>query len=227
MKPFIASIWLLAILTPALASEPLPAPSQRFALPLSDGTTTQAVFLPAPGDSMHLVYATSSGQLVFLNVMKTEPGPDPIPPDPIPPATSVLVAIVHDPVNSSAQQRQIMADRTWRDAIKAPNQFCGIIPSDYIDANTGTTPEEQDRFLRAARGAALPCLVMLNEKSEIVLCIPLPETAEEILKHVKKYGDTKHGDTNNRRVKLSPSNRPTHRPANSAQYRRGAGMLAT
>lgn len=191
---------LLLVSVPCFASDaPTPAIGNRFALPLADGSTTHAVFLAGPFDKLHLVYATQTGQLVVWSVSKDGDDIDPPPPPPPPPVKSLLVAVVHAPTKSTVKQRQVMANPAWRAAIPLPHSFCGIIPIDYVNPNTGTTPPEQNRFIKAAKGAGLPCLVLLNENNEVVFVCPLPANAETILKLIQKHGGATHGKASYRR----------------------------
>lgn len=190
----------------AIAADPTPAPQQRFALPLSDGTTAQAVFLPAPDDAFYLVYPTKSGQLVFMHVIQGDPNPDPVPPDPVPPAKTLHVAVVHDPAKSSALQRQIMCDPSWRDHVPDPHVFEGIYPADHVDPNTGQATEHMAPFLEAAAGHPLPCLVLLNENKKPVAVVPLPDSASGILEQIRKHGGQTTNDPNNRREQLQGTN---------------------
>lgn len=212
MKTLSTLTLLICLYSGTLAAEPTPAPSQRFALPLSDGTSTQAVFLAAPKNAFHLVYATKSGTLIFLNVTKPGPEPEPIPPEPIPPAEMLKVAVINDPAASTPQQRQIMADPAWRDHIPTPHEFCGIIPFGLIDPTTGTAPAEQAPFLKAAEGHALPCLILLNENGKPVFVGPLPDSAKTILELIRKHGGNTHERTDNRRKQLQTSPTRTTRP---------------
>jgi hypothetical protein len=208
------------------AADPTPAPQQRFTLPLSDGTTAQAVFLPAPDDAFYLVYPTASGQLVIMNVIPTEPNPEPVPPDPVPPAETLHVAVVHDPANSSAQQRQVMCDPTWRDHVPAPHVFEGIFPANHVDANTGTMPEHMAPYLEAAADTPLPCLILLNENLKPVAVVPLPDSANGILELIRKHGGNKNANTDNRRKQLPASDNRTSGPPRPHIGRTACRMLA-
>jgi hypothetical protein len=210
MKTIILST-LVLFCSSAFADEPTPAPSQRFSLPLADGSTTQAIFLPAPNDAFHLVYATKSGTLVILNVSKTQPGPQPpVPPPPFP-AKLLKIAVVHDPFKSTTQQRQVMCDMAWRDHIPAPHKFCGILPYDLIDPNSGAIPDAQAPFLEAGQNHALPCLILLNEENKPIAIEPLPDSASGILELIRKHGGQTNEPADNQREQLPRSNRPTHR----------------
>lgn len=92
-RAYASSLMVLAILI-ATASHadqnPIPAPAigTSFSLPLSDGTTAQALFLPAPAGQTYLVYSTKTGQIGLLTTTTTTPNsptPEPNPP-PVPPA---------------------------------------------------------------------------------------------------------------------------------------------
>ena len=217
----------LSLAGPGTAGEPTPAPSQRFALPLSDQTTTQAVFLSAPNKCLHLVYATQSGKLVFWHLSQTEPDPGPLPPIPPPPVKSLRIAVVHDPTKSTAQERQVMADTAWRATLPPPHEFSGIIPAGLVDPNTKTMPAAQAPFLQAAKGHALPCLVLLNESDAVVTVIDLPGSAAAILKLVRKHGGSQNATPRNRRRKLPTSSRGTTRPSRQDPDTKRARVFAS
>ena len=198
--------FLLAFLPLVAHGQVMPLTGQRFALPLEDGTTTQAVILNAPQNCLHLVYATRSGQLVFLHVSQQHPEPGPVPPPPPPPAKTLHVAIVHDPAKSTAPQRQVMADRSWREAIIAPHSFDGIIPFGLIDPNTKKPPAGLVPFLQAAKDQTLPCLIFLNENKEPILQINLPNSAQAILDLFRKHGGQTNDHTSYRLRELHRRN---------------------
>ena len=226
----IPKIILLAILAAygsSVSGQDTPAINKRFALPLAGDTTAAAVFLAAPKNNLHLIYATPTGKLVWWQLSQTEPDPGPVPPDPPPPVKSLKIAVVHDPTKSTAQERQVMADAAWRDSLPPPHEFSGIIPFGLLDPNTKKQPVRQRPFLQAASGHALPCLVLLNESSEVVAVVPLPATAADILKLVLKHGGTKNGTADNRRGKLSQSNKRTNRPTRTKAIGPQPRVLAT
>jgi len=204
-----------------------PAVNKRFRLPLAGDTTTAAVFLAAPKNNLHLIYATPAGNLVWWHLTQTEPDPGPVPPPPPPPVKSLRVAVVHDPARSTANERRIMADAAWRVALPPPHEFSGIIPFGLLDPNTKKPPIRQRPFLQAAKGHALPCLVLLNESSVVVAVYPLPESATAILKLVRKHEGQKNADTDNRRKQLSQSDRRKTRSPRARLESRPARLLTT
>ncbi len=210
---------------PDMNAEALPCCDKRFSLPLADGTDAEAVFLPASDSGLHLVYATRFGKLMVLHVSHEEPEPGPIPPDPPVPVTSLQVAVVHTPLESTIDQRRIMADPAWRSALPSPHKFSGIIPADYVDPNTNTTPDAQAKFIKAAGETPLPCLVLLNENDSTIFVCPLPESAGAILKLIEKYGGKTNVNPDNRRRKLQTSTRRTSGSVLSQSLPRYAGML--
>lgn len=200
-------ILALALICIAVASnaQDTPAVGKRFPLPLADGSAVPAVFLPGHDSSLNLVYATKQGKLVILRVdcEDPEPRPDPLPPPP--PVTSLTVGVCHQPTKSTVGQRRVMADPAWRTAIPPPHSFGGIVPIDYVNPNTGTTPPKQKRFIDAARGSALPCLILLNENNAVVFTCPLPTNSTKILELIRKHGGPTNAKTDNRRRKLPRS----------------------
>jgi len=177
---------------------PAPAPNQPFTLPLANGTTASAVILQGPAETLHLVYATKEGQLVFFTLTSHV---NPIPPPP-PTPTRIKIAIVEDPTRSTPMQRQVMADRKWRDHIPSPHTFHGVIPKNLIDPRTGVAPPEQAPFLKAATATLLPVLVFLDEKNKTVAVHALPDDAETILALIAKYESETHDHTNHRPTQL-------------------------
>jgi len=204
-----------------------PAVNKRFSLPLADGTTAEAVFLPAHDDGLHLVYATRFGKLVILHVTEKDATVPPDPPDPPVPVVSLNVGVVHAPTKSTVIHRQVMADPAWRAGLHQPHKFCGIIPFDYVDPNTMTTPDAQAVFIKAAGETPLPCLVLLNENFKKVFVCPLPASAAEILKLVEKYGGKTNVKTSDRRGKLRTSHHRTSATPRLSGSRLRAGMLPT
>ena len=227
MRFILAGLIGLLLYSPTIANEPAPAPSQRFTLPLSDGTNTQAVFLAAPKNNLHLVYATRSGQLIVWNLSRDGPVPPPPPPPPPPPVDSLRIAVVHDPSAVNPKQRQVMADPAWRAAVPPPHKFAGIIPFGLLDPNTGAVPSAQAPFLKAAKGHALPCLVFLNESFAVVAVVPLPDSAAAILLLIEKHGNKTNVNTNNRRKQLQPSDRRKTQSLRPNRKKQETGLPAT
>jgi len=80
---YTATIIAAAALTARGATEP----AATFPLPLKDGTTANAAFLPTQNGQAYLVYATSTGQLgSYLLTPTNSPNPQPPAPTPTPPA---------------------------------------------------------------------------------------------------------------------------------------------
>lgn len=179
----LALILALVLCTTAALADTTPAPAigQRFALPLSDGTVAQAVILAGPDQVSHLVYATSTGQLVFLPIGTQNVNP-PIPP---PQPGKKRVAIVEDPSRTTWAIRQVLADKTWREYVTTSHDFLGVIPADLIDPETQKPPPRLSAALNAATGRSLPCVVILDQNDAVVSVADLPSTAAELLNSIK------------------------------------------
>jgi hypothetical protein len=176
------------------AEPPAPAVGQRFSLPLADGTAAQAVVLSGPDGTSQLVYATSTGQLVFLPIGKQ----DVPPPPPPPPPGRKRVAIVEDPSRTTFAHRQILADKSWREYVANAHDFLGIIPADLIDPDTNLPPPHFAPAIAAAKNHALPCLVVLDQNNELVEATTVPASAAELLATLQRLSRKISHDTPNR-----------------------------
>ena len=185
--PFLS--WLLVTGNPPAAPTPAPALHQQFMLPLANKTTATAVVLPAPKGNTYLVYATKSGKLGYWLMTPTD---QPIPPDPIPPPppepTRLTIVIVENPERTTQKQRDVLADKGWRDVAQSEHDFLGILPIDLIDKRTGKPPPRLAPFLNLARGKELPWAIFVNSDSAIVWQGHLSESPEEFLELLQKHG---------------------------------------
>jgi hypothetical protein len=93
-----------AIAEPTVA----PAIGQRFAWPLADGTTGQAILLPKADGVLYLVYSTPGGKIGFWTMTpspSSEPTPEPNPirpPEPEPAKDSLAMVIIVTPEERTA-----------------------------------------------------------------------------------------------------------------------------
>jgi len=185
--PFVC--WLLLVVPQATAQAPAPTPCQPFTIPLSDGTTGQALFLPITEGRAYLVYSTSAGQLASYTLTPTNPTP---PPDPVPPPPPIpvklTIAIVENPQLTSLADRQTLADPTWRKWATEKHDFIGIIPNDLIDKRTGQPPPRLAPFLDRARSHNLPWIMFTNPAGVIVWEGQVPTTATELTNLIKQFG---------------------------------------
>lgn len=188
-RPFFLS-FVFSILAASLTfgQTPTPINLQSFPLPLSDGTTGTAVFLPMPDGSAYLVVTTTTGKVGFWTLTQTNPTPppDPVPPTPLPDDKLTLV-IVEDPVKTTAQQRALLSDDAWRDFVSAKHSLIGIIPNDVKDAKTGQRPPVLAPFLGLADGQPLPWIMLYNSKGKLVYQGPLPDSSEEIISLIHRF----------------------------------------
>ena len=206
---------------------PAPQPDSQFTIPLSDHTTATAAFLPAPDHRLYLIYATNSGQLVFYTLHRSIDPPPPPPPPPPPDPTTLKIAIVENPFQSTIQQRQVMADRRWRDHIPKPHTFYGIIPHKLIDPTTGLPPPAQAPFIIAAKTIPLPVLVFLDQQNAIIALYALPDDAETILALIATHGITTNATPHYRPKQLRTGDRRTPPPRQNNRRTSPPRMLAT
>ncbi len=185
--PFLS--WLLLIVPTAAAAVPTPAPMKPFALPLSDGTTTEAVLLPIDADHMWMVYAQRDGKIGFWRMSRSL---DPIPPDPVPPPppepTRLTIVIVEDPERSTQVERDILADDEWRGLAMEKHSFLGIIPVDLIDKRTGKPPPLLAPYLNLSKGKELPWMILSDDAGNVIWSGHLPESPEAVTDLIKRYG---------------------------------------
>lgn len=185
--PFLS--WLLLTVGSAAAQTPAPAPTTQFPLPLADGTSATAQFLPTQNGAGWLVYATSSGKLATYYLTPTQPGPQPIPPTPVPPTpTKLTIAIVEDPATTSQTQRSVLCEPTWRKLATEKHDFVGIIPNDVIDKRTGQPPPRLAPFLDRAKLHNLPWIMFSDSAGVIVWEGQVPTSALELTKLLQRYG---------------------------------------
>lgn len=187
------ALWLMLTAASALSQTPAPATHSRFQLPLTDGTTASAVFLPTLNGQAYLVYATPTGKLGLYLVTPTEPSPTPEPPvpplPPLPPVPQRLtIVIVEDPARTTQAQRSILADPTWRELAKQKHDFRGIAPKDLISKETGKPPTDLQLFLARAPADRLPWILFATSSGAILYEGPLPATAAALTELIRKHG---------------------------------------
>jgi len=206
IKSFFLLILIASGSIPAAAEQlPAPAPFQPFSLPLTDKTTATAVILPIDATTAYLVYTTSTGSLGFWTMTQstTPLPPDPIPPDPTP-LEKLTIAIVENPSATSAAQRQVLADLTWRKRAAEQHDFLGLIPSDLRDARTGEPPAHLLPFLERAKLHNLPWIIMCDDRGAIVWEGPLPATAAKLLNLIPNLENKTNGPPSDNPNRLAP-----------------------
>ncbi len=185
--PFLGC-WLIGI-SPSTSQGEVPALHQNFELQMEDGTTAQAVFLPASNGNLYLVYATQRGKLGFWTLTK---GTDPIPPDPDPPPppepTRLTIVVIEDPERSTQIERDILADDRWRGLAMEKHNFLGILPVDLVDKRTGKPPTLLAPFLELAKGKELPWTILADAKGNVVWQGHLPNSPDDFANLIKEKG---------------------------------------
>jgi hypothetical protein len=158
-------------------------------LPLADGSTAQARFLPTHDGEAWLVYATKSGKLGTYYLTPKDPGPQPNPIPPVPPVpTKLTIAIVEDPARTTQAERQVLTDPAWRTPAAAKHNLLGIIPNDLIDKETGQPPPRLAPFLDRAKMHNLPWIMLTDQAGTIIWEGQVPTTAAELINLIKRYG---------------------------------------
>lgn len=175
------------------AQTPAPATLTQFQMPLADATTATAAFLPTQDGQAWLIYATPTGKLGLYLLSSTTPNPipptppnPPIPPTPIP--QRLTIAIVEDPQTTTNEQRQVLANPTWRKLATEKHDFRGIIPIDVIEKGTGKPPASLAPFLDRAKGHNLPWCMLCTTAEVILWEGQLPTTAKELTSLITLYG---------------------------------------
>ena len=186
------------------AQTPAPATQTQFTLPLANKTSAAAVLLPTQAGQAYLVYATPTGKIGLYLLTSTTPDPipplppepppvppPPVPPPPVPPVPvpqRLTIAIVEDPATTTVEQRQVLADPTWRNLAAEKHDFRGIIPADVIEKGTGKPPASLAPFLDRAKLHALPWCMFTTTAGVILYEGPLPTTAAELIAIIHRYG---------------------------------------
>jgi len=175
------------------AQTPAPATQTQFTLPLANKTSAAAVLLPTQAGQAYLVYATPTGKIGLYLLTSTTPDPiPPLPPEPpVPPVPGpqrLTIAIVEDPATTTVEQRQVLADPTWRNLAAEKHDFRGIIPADVIEKGTGKPPASLAPFLDRAKLHALPWCMFTTTAGVILYEGPLPTTAAELIAIIHRYG---------------------------------------
>jgi hypothetical protein len=187
LLPFFLIAWLTA--QAAIGQTPAPARNKMFQLPLSDGTTANAVVIPTIEGNASLVYATAKGELVIYYLMKNEVNPEPKPNPPPPPIPQKLtIAIVEDVTKTTDDQLRVLSSLEWRNLAADNHNFLGIIPQGVIDKKTGKVPAKLDPFLKRSEGHVLPWLMFAGANGSILFEATLPQTSAEIISLIHKYG---------------------------------------
>lgn len=182
-----------------------PKTGTPFQLPLTDETTVQTVLLPIDGTTLYLVYATRTGNLGLWTMTKGTTI-DPVPPDPpVPPIDEILsIAVIEDPLDSSIEEVNTLADPGWRGYANANHNFIGIIPNDVIDFRTKKPPAFLFPFLVLAKGKDLPYLVILRSDGTVYWQGHLPKTPAEIIELIRKSKGFGNGTPNYQKRRLVP-----------------------
>ena len=152
-----------------MAQAPPPAQGLRFALPLADGSTAEAMFLPTPGTATQIVYATTSGKL-GLWPTTTPPNPEPTPapkPPPTPDVPSVVVTI------SATEAETLPAE------IAAYIAANGGSYSGFTVAMVATEkpPPDALKWIGRAAGKNLPYSFIATREGKIIVEGPTPASA--------------------------------------------------
>jgi len=177
----------------APAQTPAPATMTQFALPLADQTTATAIILPGPNTQAWLIYATPSGKIGLWTMTPTTSPipPQPIPPPPIPPVPipqRLTIAVIEDPATTTLEQRNVLADPTWRKLAAEKHDFRGIIPIDVIEKGTSQPPAALAPFLDRAKGRPLPWIMLYTQNFVLVWEGPLPATTTELMAIIHQFG---------------------------------------
>jgi len=160
---------LVACATAAAAEPtPTPAPAQltSFQLPLADGTTGTAIFLPAPNGQAWLTISSPAGQLSTWLLTTTTPRPVPTPPTPPPPtppplAASQLIIVSDGPATNT----------TWKSpAVAAALTARGITTSQYTIQQVAdpATDDAALRWIGRSAGHALPWAALAANDGSII-----------------------------------------------------------
>jgi hypothetical protein len=96
---------------------------------------------------------------------------------------------VEDPQTSTIEQRQILAEPTWRKLAAEKHDFRGILPANLIKKGTGKPPALLAPFLDRAKGHALPWCMFTDSGGRILWEGPLPATAKELTSLIQRYGE--------------------------------------
>jgi hypothetical protein len=171
---------------------PTPSLLTQFKVPMPDGTQATAFILRTDANQVMLCLATSNGQVGLWTMTPGNSPPSPTPtPDPPPLPQKLHIAIVVDPATLTLEQRNVLANRTWRQAAASDHWFHGIVPVDAQEGDTGRPPADLLPFLDRAREHNLPWVIMCDTAGKIVLECPLPKTAEEMRRLIPKPSTTK------------------------------------
>lgn len=178
--------------SPKETQQPTPSLLTQFKVPMPDGTQATAFLLRTDSGQVMLCLATANGQ---VGLWTMTPGASPLPPtpDPTPPPLpqKLHIAVVVDPAKLTLEQRNVLSDRTWRQAATSGHWFHGIVPVDAQEGDTGKPPADLLPFLDRAREHNLPWVIMCDTAGKIVLECPLPKTAEEMRRLIPKPSTTK------------------------------------
>jgi len=201
-----------------------PAVGRPFLLPLADDTQATAGILQAPDRKLYMVYATPTGELALYHLGPiADIEPDPTPPTP-PTPDGFQIAIIENPAKSTAAQRKVMSDKTWRDQVKPPNTFTGILPFGYVDPTTNTVPANLKPFFDAATNQPLPLVVLLDTNGQLFAVQPLPATTAGMLDLLKLKRSKPSGTPPDQRRKLSVPQKRTLSPNQSRPSCKGCRL---
>lgn len=199
LKSQISALCLLTILYAAwtkqcTAQTPAPQQNQIFALPLADGTTANAIILPAANGQAFLVYATKTGQLGFWTMTSgTSPSPTP-PPEPPPPPTPPT-----PPVPPTPPRVVSVITITETTPAGLPSEV-----SAYLSANSGSyyaftvemvaldePPPNALKWIGKSAGKNYPYTFLADAAGVVLWQGPTPANAAKFLNLLKKPTELK------------------------------------
>jgi len=229
LAAIVATLIYAAAAFAAAAADPQPTPSPlgQCQIPLSDGTTTTAAFMPGPNGTLSLVYIGPQNSLVILTIGGDHPTP---PPNPIPPPDPTpqlyRFAIIENPTSSTPAQRMVMSSSTWR-GHRPANVICdGILPTKLTDPATGETPAPLKRYYAAAASLPLPRLIIFGPQPTPVFNSELPATPQRLLEILTNPEATKNAAPRNQRPDSNPCPNGTCPTTQGSATHANRGLLA-
>lgn len=174
IKPFCLLILFSLNLTgTSFAQAPLPQPALPFHLPIADGTSATAVYLPTADGQASIVYATKNGHLGLLTIT-SKPNPTPTPTPPPEPPKPVQLSIV---TVSETTPAELPADVKSKLAETRGTYHAFTVAMVAIDE----PPTNALRYIGLSAGKSYPYTFLVDVDGKIHWQGPTPSTAAAFL----------------------------------------------
>jgi len=177
---------------------------EQFQIPLTDGSSGNAIALQTADGNLTLIICTKEGKISLLTI-KTIDNQPPVPPPPPPPIGGKLkrVIIIENPMETTISQRQVLSDERWKSTINDKSAVISIIPIDLIDPETRKPPKELEDYIRDSEGKQLPYIFFIDQNKNRLKETTLPGSTTEMIALIAEIQKGETTDVIDNRSKCS------------------------